>query len=107
MAQFNFESQTKKKLWDKRYLKILQDKRLIKKEGLGKNSYYILLWMKRIWNEYETNKILKWCKEWGLPEPVFECTGSSIILIFRKTKLTEEFIDGLNLNERQKMRLNI
>lgn len=49
-----------------------------------------------------TNKILKWCKEWGLPEPEFEETGTSFVLTLRKTRLTEEWLVSLGLNERQK-----
>jgi len=48
-----------------------------------------------------TNKIVKWCKEWGLPEPDFKFTGSSIVVIFRKSRLTEEFLMEAGLNERQ------
>ena len=49
-----------------------------------------------------TNKIVKWCKQWELPEPDFKFTGSSIIVIFRKSKLSEEFLKEAGLNERQK-----
>ena len=49
-----------------------------------------------------TNKIVKWCKEWELPEPDFKFTGTSIIVIFRKSGLTEEFLKEAGLNERQK-----
>ena len=31
-----------------------------------------------------TNKIVKWCREWGLPDPVFEYTGTSIVVTLRK-----------------------
>jgi len=48
-----------------------------------------------------TNKIIDWCKEWGLPEPDFEYTGTSIVVILRKSKLTEEYLRTLNFNERQ------
>lgn len=49
-----------------------------------------------------TNKIIQWCKEWGLPEAEFEYTGTSLIVTFRKSKFTEEYISSLNLNERQR-----
>lgn len=49
-----------------------------------------------------TNKIVKWCIDWGLPEPDFEFTGSSIIVTFRISKLTEEYLEKIGLNERQK-----
>jgi len=48
-----------------------------------------------------TNKMIKWCTEWGLPEPDFEYTGTSLVVTFRKSKLTEEYLETLNLNERQ------
>ncbi|MCX8083179.1 MAG: putative DNA binding domain-containing protein [bacterium] len=47
-----------------------------------------------------TNKIIEWCKEWGLPEPDFKFTGTSMVVILRKSKLTEEILQ--ELNERQK-----
>jgi ATP-dependent DNA helicase RecG len=31
-----------------------------------------------------TNKIVKWCREWGLPDPVFEYTGTSIVVTLKK-----------------------
>ncbi len=51
-----------------------------------------------------TNKIIKWCKEWELPEPVFEETGTSFILTFRKYYIDESILD--KLNERQKKAIN-
>jgi len=48
-----------------------------------------------------TNKMIKWCTEWGLPEPDFEYTGTSLVVTFRKSKLTEEYLETLSLNERQ------
>jgi len=48
-----------------------------------------------------TNKIIKWCTEWGLPEADFEYTGTSLVVTFRKSKLTEEYLETLGLNDRQ------
>lgn len=48
-----------------------------------------------------TNKIILWCKEWGLPEPEFQCAGSSLVVVLRKSKLTEDYLKGLNLADRQ------
>jgi len=48
-----------------------------------------------------TNKIINWCKDWGLPEPEFGISGSSISLKFRKDIFTEEYLRQLGLNERQ------
>jgi len=49
-----------------------------------------------------TNKMIKWCREWGLPEPEFQIKSSNIVVIFRKSKLTEEYLEKLGLNEREK-----
>ncbi len=49
-----------------------------------------------------TNKIIEWCAEWGLPEPDFEYTGTSIVVTFRKSKLTEKYLKTLGLGYRQK-----
>ena len=27
-----------------------------------------------------TSKIIQWCKEWGLPEPVYEEAGASLVV---------------------------
>jgi ATP-dependent DNA helicase RecG len=48
-----------------------------------------------------TNKMIEWCGEWGLPDPDIEYTGTSLIVTFRKSKLTDEYLSGLGLNERQ------
>lgn len=47
-----------------------------------------------------TNKIIKWCKEWELPEPEFEDTGTGFVLTFRKFYVSESLLEALN--ERQK-----
>jgi ATP-dependent DNA helicase RecG len=49
-----------------------------------------------------TNKIIEWCSDWGLPEPEFEFTGTSLVVTFRKPELTDEYLDRLGLNDRQK-----
>ena len=48
-----------------------------------------------------TNKIINWCKEWGLPEPEFGISGTGIFVKFRKDILTEDYLKELGLNERQ------
>jgi len=48
-----------------------------------------------------TNKIILWCKEWELPEPEFQCAGSSLVVVLRKSKLTEDYLKKLNLTDRQ------
>jgi len=42
------------------------------------------------------------CLERGLPEPEFEETNSSFVVNIRKHIITEEMMDELGLNERQK-----
>lgn len=49
-----------------------------------------------------TNKILEWCVDWGMPEPEFECTETSLVLTFWQSKLTDKYLEELGLNERQK-----
>jgi ATP-dependent DNA helicase RecG len=49
-----------------------------------------------------TNKIIEWCIDWGLPEPEFEFTGTSLVVTFRKSRLTDEYLEQLGLNDRQK-----
>ena len=49
-----------------------------------------------------TNKIIKWCKDWRLPEPEFEVKSNNIVVVIRKSKLTPEYLDALGLSERDK-----
>ena len=37
-----------------------------------------------------------------MPEPDFEYTGASLVVTFRKSKLTEEYLKTLSLSDRQK-----
>jgi ATP-dependent DNA helicase RecG len=48
-----------------------------------------------------TNKIIEWSKEWGLPEPEFKISGSSLFVTLRKSMLTEEYLIKLGLGERE------
>jgi len=49
-----------------------------------------------------TNKMIKWCKEWGLPEPGFQIKAGNIVVIFRKSKLTDEYLDKLGVSQRER-----
>jgi len=48
-----------------------------------------------------TIKILKECKQAGIPEPVFSYDSSDIIVEFRKDIFHLEYFTSINLNERQ------
>ena len=71
---------------------------------------YVTGTMKFFWVKYieevgtGTNKIIEWCFDWGLPEPEFEFTGTSLIVSLRKFELTDEYIEQLGLNDRQKIK---
>lgn len=47
------------------------------------------------------NDMIAKCVEWGLPEPEFELSGTSLVVTFRRSLLTEESLRGLGLNDRQ------
>ncbi len=49
-----------------------------------------------------TTDMVKNCLNYGLPEPEFKDTGTSIVVTFRKSKLTEEHLEKMKLNDRQK-----
>lgn len=49
-----------------------------------------------------TNKMIQQCIEHGLPGPEFEDTKSSFIVTFRKSKLTDTYLEGLGLTEGQR-----
>lgn len=49
-----------------------------------------------------TNRIVRLCEEYELPEPEFEDTGSSFIVTLRKSRVSEEWVEALDLNERQR-----
>ncbi len=41
-----------------------------------------------------TSKIVQWCKEWGLPEPVYEEAGASFVTVFYNPKPEEGSLRG-------------
>jgi len=47
-----------------------------------------------------TNRMIRECVDRGLPEPVFEELSGSLVITLRKG-MTEEFLRGMGLNERQ------
>ena len=49
-----------------------------------------------------TNDIIDMCLDWDIPEPLFEYVTNDFVITFRKSKLTEEYLEKLGLNQRQK-----
>ena len=53
-----------------------------------------------------TNKIIQWCKQWGLPEPRFKETGASFTLTFKNPHPQKDLsVTRADLNQRQKKAL--
>ena len=48
-----------------------------------------------------TNRIIRECVEYGIPEPEFRETGTSFVITFRKDILSEEYLKHLGLNINQ------
>jgi len=48
-----------------------------------------------------TIKIINQCKEYNLPEPIFENDGNDFWVIFRKDFINKEYLEKLKLNPRQ------
>lgn len=48
-----------------------------------------------------TTDMIRECLEHGLPEPEFKDTGTSMVVIFRKSRLTEDYLEGAGLSDRQ------
>ncbi len=76
-----------------------------KHESIPKNP---LLFKQLFWVRYVedvgggTIDMIEKCGEWGIPEPEFEFTGTSLVVTFSKAVLTEELMKKLGLNDRQK-----
>jgi len=47
-----------------------------------------------------TNRIIEECKKHGLPEPLFEEVTGSLVVTFRKYKISEEIMKGLSERQR-------
>jgi len=71
----------------------------IPKNPLIANQFFLIKYIEK-WGT-GTIEMIKKCREWGLPDPDFEATGTSLIVTFRKSKLTKEYLEKLELNERQ------
>lgn len=76
-----------------------------KHESVPRNP---LLFKQFFWVKYVedvgggTLDIIQECKKWGLAEPEFEFTGTSIVVAIKKLMISEEYLEGLELNPRQK-----
>jgi len=79
--------------------KLKQKHESIPKNPLIANQFFLIKFIEK-WGT-GTNDMIKECLDWGLPEPEFEDTGTSIVVTFRKTKFTEEYLEKFGLNERQ------
>lgn len=66
-----------------------------------------LLFKQLFWVKYVedvgggTIDMIKGCREWGIPEPEFEDTGTAIVVTFRKSIFTPRILEELGLDERQ------
>ena len=75
-----------------------------KHESIPKNP---LLFKELFWVKYVedvgggTIDMIQGCREWGIPEPEFEDTGTAIVVTFRKSILTPRILEELGLNGRQ------
>lgn len=72
----------------------------IPKNPLIANQFFLIKLIEK-WGT-GTNDMINECINWGLPEPEFEFTGTSLVVTFKKAKLSEEILQALRLNERQK-----
>jgi len=72
----------------------------IPKNPLIADQFFLIKFIEK-WGTGTTDMI-KQCLDWGLPEPNFEYTGTSLVVTFWKSKLTEEYLKSLGLNERQR-----
>ena len=50
------------------------------------------------------NRIIKSCLEYGLPEPLFEEISGSLVVTFRKYKISEEIMRELSEEERERIK---
>lgn len=77
-----------------------KDHRSILRNPLIARSFFLLKYIEQ-WGT-GTNDMIDMCMDWGLPEPSFEYVTGDLVVTFGKSRLTEDFLEGLELNERQK-----
>lgn len=51
-------------------------------------------------------KIIEECKKWQLPEPQIELLGGGIAITLYKNRYTQEYLDSLDLSDRQRRAMN-
>jgi len=75
-----------------------------KHESIPRNP---LLFKQLFWVKYVedvgggTIDMIQACREWGIPEPEFEDTGTAIVVTFRKSTINQRILEDLELSERQ------
>ena len=75
-----------------------------KHESIPMNPFLFkhFFWVKYVENVGGgTLDMINECKNWGIPEPEFEDTGTAIVVTFRKSIFTPEILLEIGLNERQ------
>lgn len=77
-----------------------KDRRSILRNPLISKSFFLLKYIEQ-WGT-GTNDMIDMCLDWGLPEPLFEYVTGDLVVTFGKSRLTEDFLEESELNERQK-----
>jgi len=79
--------------------KLKQTHESIPKNPLIAHQFFLVRFIEK-WGT-GTIEMVKRCIEWGLPEPEFEFTGTSLVVNFKRSLLTDEILRNLGFNERQ------
>jgi ATP-dependent DNA helicase RecG len=79
--------------------KLKQTHESIPKNPLIAHQFFLVRFIEK-WGT-GTIEMIKRCIEWGLPEPEFEFTGTSLVVNFKRSFFTDEILRNLGLNERQ------
>ena len=77
-----------------------KDHRSIPRNPLIAKSFFLLKYIEQ-WGT-GTNDMIDMCLDWGLPEPLFEYVTGDLVVTFGKSRLTDDFLEESELNERQK-----
>lgn len=77
-----------------------RDHRSIPRNPLIAKSFFLLKYIEQ-WGT-GTNDMIDMCMDWGLPEPLFEYVTGDLVVTFGKSRLTDDFLEESELNERQK-----